>query len=83
MKSKRRVENIQPTFHWHHFFYHTGENLYAATVANKHHDFITILLCRFKNLRQRTVGYFAGQIVCHQIERLLARQVVALEQRKN
>ncbi|EIP07504.1 hypothetical protein ECEC1846_4723, partial [Escherichia coli EC1846] len=29
-------------------------------------------------MRQRTVGYFAGQIVCHQIERLLARQVVAL-----
>ncbi|EIP75813.1 hypothetical protein ECEC1845_4662, partial [Escherichia coli EC1845] len=28
-------------------------------------------------MRQRTVGYFAGQIVCHQIERLLARQVVA------
>lgn len=80
MQGKGRVEDVQPALHRHQFFHHAGEDLHAAAVADENHDFVPVLARRFQQLGQRGVVDPAGQIVAHQAKRLLAAEVVTLEQ---
>ena len=80
MQGKGWVKDVQPAFHWHQLFHRAGEDLHAAAVADEDHDFVTVPTRRLQELCQRGVFYPAGQIVTHQAKRLLAAEVMALEQ---
>ncbi|AEW73270.1 hypothetical protein EcWSU1_01831 [Enterobacter ludwigii] len=80
MQGKGWVEDVEPAFHRDDVFHHAGKDLHAAAVADEDHHFIPLQADRFQQLCQSGVVYPAGQIVTHQTKRLLAAQIVALQQ---
>ena len=81
MEGESRVEDVQPALHRHQFFHHAGEDLHAAAVADENHNFRSRPGVPFSSSWASAVFVDpAGQIVAHQAKRLLAAEVMALEQ---
>ncbi|MNW15709.1 hypothetical protein D3C71_2143020 [compost metagenome] len=77
MQGETTVKHVNPAFLRHQTLDLTGEDLHAATVADKNHDFVLQAQRCVEQLGQGAVIHPVGQIVADGLEGLLTRQLIA------